>query len=83
MRAEALTISEDCKAELEAFKIDRASNINKHVALAYACRRDVQKHCKPTKKDQDPDEILDCLRDKRKKVRGPPVEQQTVHAELA
>lgn len=65
-------VSDDCWEELAAFKADRASNLNKDVPLAKACRGDVKKHCSKKKYDRsNAADVLDCLRRvKKKKVRA-------------
>ncbi|KAL4443753.1 hypothetical protein ABPG75_011490 [Micractinium tetrahymenae] len=62
------TVSEGCYEELSAFMVDRATNINKDVPLARACRDDVKKHCSSKKYDRDSAaDVLDCLRRMPKK----------------
>lgn len=64
-------VSDPCRAELVEFKMDRASNVNKDLALAMACRRDIRRYCRPKLDGADPAAILDCLREKRQKVGWP------------
>ena len=54
-------LSDDCKKELAAFKIDLGTNINMNLPLANACKDDSTKFCAgedPT----DPGAVLACLR---------------------
>lgn len=61
-------VSDDCWEELSAFKMDRATNVNKDVPLAKACRADIKKHCSKKKYDRsNAADVLDCLRRVRKK----------------
>ena len=64
------TVSGECRQELASFKADRATNVNKDVPLALACRRDIRRHCRPKSLRNGPAAIMDCLRKKRKKVWG-------------
>ncbi|KAI3428234.1 hypothetical protein D9Q98_006614 [Chlorella vulgaris] len=59
-----------CREELAAFKADRATNVNKNVPLAFACRRDIRRHCRPKKVGSEPGAIMDCLRERRHKLSG-------------
>ena len=59
-------MSERCKEELVAFKVDRASNVNKDVPLARACRDEIKEWCH--KAASDPLKLMKCLRKSRKKV---------------
>lgn len=64
-------VSIGCYEELSAFMLDRATNINKDVPLARACRDDVKKHCSKKKYDRDnAADVLDCLRRLPKKKVG-------------
>ncbi|BDA41257.1 probable Golgi apparatus protein 1 [Coccomyxa sp. Obi] len=59
---EGKTLTDDCKGELAAFKIELGESINKNLALAKACKEDATKLCA----DQDPTDpvaVLACLRD--------------------
>ncbi|OXR39617.1 hypothetical protein B7C42_08315 [Nocardia cerradoensis] len=59
---EGKTLTDDCKGELAAFKIELGESINKNLALAKACKEDATKLCA----DQDPTDpvaVLTCLRD--------------------
>lgn len=54
-------LSDDCKKELAAFKIELGTNINLNLPLANACKDDSTKYCSgedPT----DPGAVLACLR---------------------
>ncbi|KAI7844989.1 hypothetical protein COHA_001355 [Chlorella ohadii] len=66
--AKGPSVSEGCRQELAAFKADRASNVNKDLALAKACRDDIKKYCKKVGPGGDPLELLDCLRRSKKKL---------------
>jgi len=56
-------VSEDCKKELDDFKSDRATNINKDLGLATACKEEVKKHCKEDQLYSEPGAVLTCLRE--------------------
>ena len=64
-------VSPRCREELAAFRQDSASNINKNIPLARACRDDVKEHCSKKKYDRDnAADILACLRRVKKKKVG-------------
>jgi len=66
---EARQVTSECQEELAAFKIDRATNINKDIPLAVACLEDIKKLC--TKDDIYPEEpaaILTCLREVKEEL---------------
>lgn len=64
-------MGEGCYRELASFLLDRATNVNKDVPLARACRDDVKKHCSKKKYDRDnAADVLDCLRRLPKKKVG-------------
>mmetsp|Transcript_2774 Transcript_2774/g.6902 ORF Transcript_2774/g.6902 Transcript_2774/m.6902 type:complete len:571 (-) Transcript_2774:276-1988(-) len=56
-------VSEDCKLELRDFKADRASNINKNIALATACKKDVEKFCDDSNLYPEEGAVITCLRE--------------------
>eukprot|EP00798_Chlamydomonas_sp_ICE-L_P010076 gene10076-7973_t len=63
-------IGEKCVEEVAAFKIDRASHINKDTTLARACKDQVEKLCKSSSDEKQPGSVIACLKDKRKKLAG-------------
>ncbi|GIL97843.1 hypothetical protein Vretimale_3387, partial [Volvox reticuliferus] len=65
-------ISDECREEVYAFKIQRNSNINANVPLAKACKADADKFCNVTwffgyKSGQ----VIACLRDVKTQVSKP------------
>lgn len=61
-------VSNKCAKDLAAFKIDRASSINKDIPLARACKDDVGKFCSAKSDAAQPGSVLECLRDKKGKL---------------
>ena len=61
-------VSAECKQEMLAFKEDRATNVNKDVPLARACRNEIKEWC--YKVAGDPLKLMKCLRKSRKKARA-------------
>ncbi|KAK9857617.1 hypothetical protein WJX84_000703, partial [Apatococcus fuscideae] len=55
-------LSENCKRELQNFKMEQAENVNANVPLAKACKEDATKFCKDADL-KDPGFVLACLRD--------------------
>lgn len=68
-------LSAACQAELDAFKQDASTNINKNVQLALRCRKDVKQFCSDTHPEEE-GAVLLCLRAHRGKLR--PVCQKEV-----
>ncbi|KAK9867536.1 hypothetical protein WJX84_008718 [Apatococcus fuscideae] len=58
-------VSEACHNEVDGFKEDRASNINKDLPLARSCQHDVEKLCKDIRGDTN---VLSCLRSKKEEL---------------
>jgi len=65
---EGQMLSDQCKNEVRAFKADRATNINKNLPLAKACKKDARKFCKDVKAKKDTGATLACLRKEYKKL---------------
>lgn len=61
-------VSEDCKVELRAFKADRATNINKNIELAVACKEDADKFCNDENLYPEPGAVITCLREVKDKL---------------
>ncbi|EFN51157.1 hypothetical protein CHLNCDRAFT_141382 [Chlorella variabilis] len=62
-------LGEACAKELDAFRVDAATNINKNVPLAIACKRDVDVRCKDVTPDDEAG-VLHCLRRLRPQLSG-------------
>ncbi|KAK9816541.1 hypothetical protein WJX72_001742 [[Myrmecia] bisecta] len=60
-------LTEACKQELADFRIDAASNINKDVPLATACKKDAEKLCADLD-FKEPSAMLACLRELKQKL---------------
>mmetsp|Transcript_18814 Transcript_18814/g.52452 ORF Transcript_18814/g.52452 Transcript_18814/m.52452 type:complete len:892 (-) Transcript_18814:83-2758(-) len=56
-------VSQDCVEELDQFKMDRATNINKDLSLATACKGDVEKFCGNDELYPETGAVLTCLRE--------------------
>lgn len=54
-------LSDDCRKEMAAFKIDLGTNINMNVPLSRACQADSTKLC-AGEDITDPGAVLACLR---------------------
>jgi len=52
----------ECREEVGEFKIDRATNINKDIPLALACKDDAEKFCNTSSIYPEPGAVLTCLR---------------------
>eukprot|EP00873_Tetraselmis_striata_P011681 jgi/Tetstr1/431945/TSEL_002252.t1 len=65
---EANQVSKECQDELEQFKIDRATNINKDIPLAVACADDVKQFCTADDLYDEPGAVLTCLREVKEEL---------------
>ena len=62
-------VTDECKAEVDAFFADRATNVNKDLALASACKADISKLCKKLPTPPPEGAVLACLRAKQSQLR--------------
>lgn len=58
----------DCRDELLQFMADRATNINKDITLAAACKVDAEKFCNASNIYPEPGAVLTCLREVKDKL---------------
>jgi len=61
-------ISDDCKDEVRAFKMERATNINLDVVLAASCKDDAAKYCSDSNLYPEPGAVVTCLREVQEKL---------------
>ncbi|KAK9797745.1 hypothetical protein WJX73_005342 [Symbiochloris irregularis] len=61
---EGKKLSDDCRKEMAAFKIDLGTNINMNIPLSRACAADSTKLC-AGEDATDPGAVLACLRDQK------------------
>ncbi|KAK9820440.1 hypothetical protein WJX72_010380 [[Myrmecia] bisecta] len=60
-------LTDACKQELADFRIDAASNINKDIPLATACKKDAEKLCADVD-SKEPSAVLACLRELKQRL---------------
>lgn len=58
----------ECREELQQFMMDRATNINKDLPLATACKVDAEMFCNASNIYPEPGAVLTCLREVKDKL---------------
>jgi len=61
-------VSEECKKDVETFKVERSTNINLDLKLAEACKDDVTKFCPADKMPNEDGAVISCLREVKDKL---------------
>jgi len=61
-------ISDECKEDMRAHKMERATNINYDVILANSCKDDAKKFCDDSTLYPEPGAVITCLREVEEKL---------------